>query len=227
MSTAVPLRGEALCRGFGEAGTRTEVLRGLDLEIPAGQITVVTGRSGAGKTTLVNLLSGLDRPDSGRVVLDGEDLHLLPEPELLEIRRRRLGLVFQDFGLIPVLTAAENIEVPLRLLSAPTGERTERVRELLDRMGLARHGGHRPGELSGGQQQRVGIARALAASPGIILADEPTAQLDADTAASVMDLIRELTFEQGLATLVTTHDPLVVERADRVLELHHQANRPA
>lgn len=221
MTGEAVIRGLGLWRGFGARETRVEVLKGLDIEVRAGLLTVVTGRSGAGKTTLLGLLAGLDRPDAGRVLLDGEDIHRLPERDLLEMRRRRLGQVFQDFGLIPVLTAAENVEVPLRLLGTPPAERAATVAELLERMGLGRHAGHRPGELSGGQQQRVGIARALAAAPDVILADEPTAQLDADTAASVMSLIQDLTRERGLATLVTTHDPLVVERADGVVHLHH------
>ena len=130
-------------------------------------------------------------------------------------------MVFQDFGLIPVLTAAENIEVPLRLSRAEPAVRRDRVAALLERMGLAQHAGHRPAELSGGQQQRVGIARALAGAPEVLLADEPTAQLDHETAASVMGLILELTRERNLATVVTTHDPLVLEHADLVLALHH------
>lgn len=215
------LRGIGLHRSFGVGAARVEVLRGLDIEVTAGRVTVVTGRSGAGKTTLLNILGGLDRPDQGQVFLGDEELSAAPESRLLEIRRGRIGMIFQDFGLIPVLSAAENIEVPLRLLRTDPERRGRRVQELLERMGLAHHAAHRPAELSGGQQQRVGIARALATAPDIILADEPTAQLDQDTAASVMQLVVELTRERNVATLVTTHDPLVVECADRVLGLHH------
>lgn len=221
MSGGVRLRGLGLDRGFGSGATRVEVLRGLDIDVVPGALTVVTGRSGAGKTTLLNVLGGLDRPDAGQVLLGDEDLSRAGEERLLELRRTRIGMVFQDFGLIQVLSAAENIEVPLRLARTDPQTRRTRVAELLERMGLSRHGGHRPGELSGGQQQRVGIARALAAEPAVLLADEPTAQIDVDTAASVMELIAELTVERRLATLVTTHDPLVVAVADAVVHLHH------
>lgn len=219
MSHDVVLRGEGIGREFGQDATLVHALAGVDIAVPAGRLTVVTGRSGAGKTTLLNVLGGLDRPDRGRVLLGDEDLAAASEARLLELRRTRIGFIFQDFGLIPVLSVAENIEVPLRLVDADPAQRRERVDYLLERTGLAHHAKHRPSELSGGQQQRVGIARALAGTPDVLLADEPTAQLDADTAASVMQLILELTAERNLATVVTTHDPLVVERADQVLHL--------
>ncbi len=219
MSHDVVLRGEGLGREFGREATLVHALAGVDIAVPAGRLTVVTGRSGAGKTTLLNVLGGLDRPDRGRVLLGDEDLAAASEARLLELRRTRIGFIFQDFGLIPVLSVAENIEVPLRLVDADPAQRRERVDYLLERTGLAHHAKHRPSELSGGQQQRVGIARALAGTPDVILADEPTAQLDADTATSVMQLILDLTAERNLATVVTTHDPLVVERADQVLHL--------
>ena len=215
----VVLRGAGLGREFGDGATLVRALAGVDIAVPAGRLTVVTGRSGAGKTALLNVLGGLDRPDRGRVLLGDEDIAAASEARLLELRRTRIGFVFQDFGLIPVLSVAENIEVPLRLVDADPAQRRERVDYLLERTGLAHHAKHRPSELSGGQQQRVGIARALAGTPDVILADEPTAQLDADTATSVMQLILDLTAERNLATVVTTHDPLVVERADQVLHL--------
>ena len=221
MTDGGSLRGVSLRRGFGTGVGRVDVLTGLDIAVEPGGLTVVTGRSGAGKTTLVNILGGLDRPDSGRVLLGDEVLSEAPRERLLELRRTRIGMVFQDFGLIPVLTAAENIEVPLRLAREEPRRRDARVAELLERMGLSRHARHLPSQLSGGQQQRVGIARALAAAPTVVLADEPTAQLDQETAASVLDLLVDLTRERGLATLVTTHDPLVVARADQVVHLHH------
>ncbi|AQX16896.1 ABC transporter [Tessaracoccus lapidicaptus] len=221
MTDGGSLRGVSLRRSFGTGVGRVDVLTGLDIAVEPGALTVVTGRSGAGKTTLVNILGGLDRPDSGRVLLGDEVLSEAPRERLLELRRTRIGMVFQDFGLIPVLTAAENIEVPLRLAREEPRRRDARVAELLERMGLSRHARHLPSQLSGGQQQRVGIARALAAAPTVVLADEPTAQLDQETAASVLDLLVDLTRERGLATLVTTHDPLVVARADQVIHLHH------
>ncbi|CAL8968842.1 ABC transporter ATP-binding protein YtrE [Tessaracoccus sp. O5.2] len=221
MTDGGSLRGVSLRRSFGTGVGRVDVLTGLDIAVEPGALTVVTGRSGAGKTTLVNILGGLDRPDSGRVLLGDEVLSEASRERLLELRRTRIGMVFQDFGLIPVLTAAENIEVPLRLAREEPRRRDARVAELLERMGLSRHARHLPSQLSGGQQQRVGIARALAAAPTVVLADEPTAQLDQETAASVLDLLVDLTRERGLATLVTTHDPLVVARADQVIHLHH------
>jgi putative ABC transport system ATP-binding protein len=146
-------------------------------------------------------------------------LSALPEADVLAARRDRIGYVFQTFGLIPVLSAAENVEVPLRLADVAPAERAERVAEILERVGLSRHARQRPNELSGGQQQRVGVARALVAGPDVLIADEPTGQLDSDTAATIMDLIVELTHERGLASVVSTHDPLLIQRADRVVHL--------
>lgn len=218
--TTPRIAGRALRRSFGSGEVRVDALAGVDIEVEAGRLTAVTGPSGSGKTTLLNLLGGLDRPTSGEVVLDdGRVLSALPESEVLEVRRRRIGYVFQTFGLIPVLSAAENVEVPLRLGLVDPGERAARVAEALDRVGLGRHARQRPHELSGGQQQRVGVARALVSNPDILIADEPTGQLDSDTARTIMDLIVELTHERGIAAVISTHDPLLVERADRVVHL--------
>ncbi len=219
MSTA-RIVGEDLRRTFGSGSTEVHALDGVSLEVHAGQLTVVAGPSGSGKTTLLNLLGGLDRPTSGRVILDdGRVLSELPEEEVLATRRERIGYVFQTFGLIPVLSAAENVEVPLRLAHVPAAERAERVAAMLERVGLSRHAKQRPHELSGGQQQRVGVARALVGRPDILIADEPTGQLDSDTAATIMDLMMELTHELGIATVVSTHDPQLRARADRMVEL--------
>lgn len=209
-----------LTRTFGSGETLVHALQGVSAEIHSKALTAVTGPSGSGKTTLLNLLCGLDRPTSGSVRLDdGRLLSELPECEVLDIRRHRIGYVFQTFGLIPVLSAAENVEVPLRLAGMPATEREQRVAEALERVGLTRHAHQRPGELSGGQQQRVGVARAIVGSPDILIADEPTGQLDSDTAASIMDLIVELAHERGLAAVVSTHDPLLVARADATIRL--------
>ena len=215
------LAGRDLHRTFGSGATEVHALAGVDIEVPAGRLTVVRGPSGSGKTTLLNLLGGLDRPTSGEVLLDdGRVLSALPEKEVLAVRRERIGYVFQSFGLVPVLSAAENVEVPLRLQRVPAAERSTRVEEALELVGLARHAGQRPYELSGGQQQRVGIARALVSRPDILIADEPTGQLDSDTAATIMDLLVELTHEQGIASVVATHDPILMGRADQVVGLH-------
>ena len=213
------LRGVGLGRRYGSGQTAVEALAGVDVEVRAGRLTVVRGPSGSGKTTLLNLPGGLDRPTSGRVLLGDDVLSELSEAELAAARRDRIGYVFQNFGLIPVLSAAENVEVPLRLRRMERGQRDERVAEVLELVGLTRHAGQRPGELSGGQQQRVGVARALVARPEVLIADEPTGQLDSETAERIMDLILEVTRIRGTATVVATHDPLLISRADEVLEL--------
>ncbi|MBK7822771.1 MAG: ABC transporter ATP-binding protein [Tessaracoccus sp.] len=221
------LTGRDLRRVFGRGDTATPALAGVGIEVYAGELTVVTGPSGSGKTTLLNLLGGLDRPTSGTVTLDdGRVLSALADDEVLAARRQRIGYVFQTFGLIPVLSAAENVEVPLRLADVAPAERATRVAEILERVGLARHARQRPNELSGGQQQRVGVARALVAKPDILIADEPTGQLDSETAATIMDLIVELTHERGLASVVSTHDPVLIQRADRVVSLLDGALTP-
>lgn len=217
----VVLRGVELHRTFGTGASAVRALAGVSLEVPAGRLTVVRGPSGSGKTTLLNLLGGLDRPDSGQVVLDdGRVLSALAEHDLLEVRRDRIGYVFQSFGLVPVLSAAENVEVPLRLQQTPVAQRTRRVAEALDMVGLAAHARQRPYELSGGQQQRVGVARALVGDPDILIADEPTGQLDSETGLVIMDLVCALTHERGIASVVATHDPVLMERADQVITLH-------
>jgi putative ABC transport system ATP-binding protein len=177
------------------------------------------GRSGSGKTTLLGIAGGLDRPSDGRVVLDGEDIARAPEDQVVAIRRRTVGYVFQSFGLLPILSAAENVEVPLRLARAFRDEREQRVAELLAQVGLAARAGHRPHELSGGEQQRVAIARALANRPRLLLADEPTGQLDSANSRTIMALLREVVDRESVAALVATHDPALVDVADRVLEL--------
>ncbi|WP_055586637.1 ABC transporter ATP-binding protein [Peterkaempfera griseoplana] len=210
---------EDVHRSFGSGRTAVHALRGVSFTAGRGELTALKGRSGSGKTTLLNLVGGLDRPDSGRILLDGLDLSKLGEDELLRLRRDRIGFVFQTFGLIPVLTAAENVGVPLRLRRVPARRREERVRELLALVGLEEHTAQRPGELSGGQQQRVAIARALANEPALIIADEPTGQLDSATGRSVMELLRAVVRSEGVTALVATHDQQLMELADRVVEL--------
>jgi putative ABC transport system ATP-binding protein len=213
------LRANSLTRVFGSAGGAVTALNDVNLELHEGEMIVVRGRSGAGKTTLLNLLGGLDRPTSGSVLLGDLDISKAPEARLVDTRRDDFGFVFQDFGLIPVLSAAENIEVPLRLAGIAPAERDARVAELLDLVGLSKNAAQRPGELSGGQQQRVGIARALARRPRVLLADEPTGQLDSATATTMMELFDEVVRSQGVSAILTSHDAALMSRADRIMEL--------
>lgn len=210
---------EDLRRSFGTGPQAVHALRGVSFSAGRGELTALKGRSGSGKTTLLNLVGGLDSPTGGRVELDGTELATLDEDGRLALRRDRIGFVFQSFGLIPVLTAAENVGIPMRLRKVPAKQREERARTLLALVGLADHAQQRPGELSGGQQQRVAIARALANEPALIIADEPTGQLDSETGRSVMQLLRAVVRSEGVTALVATHDPALMELADRVVEL--------
>jgi len=204
------------------SGQRAAVraLQGVDLTVDSGSLVAVHGRSGSGKTTLLNLIGGLDRADSGSIEVCGRDLVAATDAELTDLRRTAVSFVFQGFGLLPVLSAAENVEVPLRLQGIPGGERARRVSQLLELVGLGGRGRHRPNELSGGEQQRVAIARALAASPLLLIADEPTGQLDSRTGAQIMVLIRRVVAESGVAALVATHDLSILSVADRTFELN-------
>jgi putative ABC transport system ATP-binding protein len=210
---------EDVHRTYGSGPTAVEALRGVTFTVPRGALVALRGRSGSGKTTLLHLVGGLDTPGSGRITVDGTPLTSLGEDGLMELRRDRIGFVFQTFGLLPVLTAAENIGVPLRLRRAPVREREERVALLLALVGLTDHANQRPGELSGGQQQRVAVARALANRPALLLADEPTGQLDAETGVAVMELLRAVVRSEGVTVLVATHDEALLGLADHVLEL--------
>jgi putative ABC transport system ATP-binding protein len=213
------LRVSGVHRQFGTGPTAVHALRGVSFDVQAGTMVVLVGRSGSGKTTLLNVAGGLDRPDAGTVQVDGVDITTLSDDALSRLRREKVAYVFQTFGLIPVLSAAENVAAPLRLARTPTAERERRVALLLDLVGLADHAEQRPGELSGGQQQRVAIARALAASPRLLIADEPTGQLDAETGLSVMALLRGVVESEGVTALVSTHDTVMMALADRVLQI--------
>jgi putative ABC transport system ATP-binding protein len=206
-------------RAFGSGATSVQALRDVSFEVASGSMVALVGRSGSGKTTLLNVVGGLDRPDHGTVDVDGTEVTALDEDGLSRLRRDTVAYIFQTFGLIPVLTAAENVGVPLRMSRTPVAERERRVALLLELVGLADHAGQRPGELSGGQQQRVAIARALAASPRLLVADEPTGQLDAETGLSVMALLRGVVESEGVTALVSTHDPVMMSLADRVLRI--------
>jgi putative ABC transport system ATP-binding protein len=217
VSPLVAVRG--VHRHFGSGPSAVHALRGVSLDIAAGTMVALVGRSGSGKTTLLNIVGGLDRPDRGTVEVDGTAVTDLDEDGLSRLRREKVAFIFQTFGLIPVLSAAENVGAPLRLARLPAAERERRVRLLLDLVGLADHAEQRPSELSGGQQQRVAIARALAGSPRLLIADEPTGQLDAETGLSVMALLRGVVESEGVTALVSTHDPVMIALADRVVRI--------
>ena len=207
-------------RTFGHGGTAVHALRGVSFDIPQGQLTALSGRSGSGKTTLLNIIGGLDRPTSGAVLVGGQDITSMGERERTAFRRRSVAFIFQSFGLIPILSAAENAGVPLRIAGMPAREREERVGLMLSLVGLAEHARQRPNELSGGQQQRVAIARALAGSPQLLIADEPTGQLDSQTGRQILRLLRTVVRSEGITALVATHDPVLIDLADQTLTLN-------
>jgi putative ABC transport system ATP-binding protein len=206
-------------RTYGSGPSTVHALREVSFDVAPGEMVALVGRSGSGKTTLLNLLGGLDRPDTGTVHVDGTEVTALDDDGLSRLRRDSVSYVFQSFGLIPALTAAENIGVPLRLRQVPVPERERRVELLLELVGLRDHALQRPAELSGGQQQRVAIARALAGSPRLLVADEPTGQLDAETGLSVMALLRAIVESEGVTAVVATHDAVMMSLADRVLTI--------
>ncbi|MEO5940473.1 MAG: ABC transporter ATP-binding protein [Candidatus Limnocylindrales bacterium] len=206
-------------RDYPSGETVIHALRGISLAADPGELVAVRGRSGSGKTTFLNILGGLDHPTSGTVIIDGHEVSAMSEDELVEVRRRSVAFIFQSFGLVPILSAAENVEIPLRLVKAEAKGRDARVRELLELVGLGGRAKHRPHELSGGEQQRVAIARALANRPRILLADEPTGQLDSETGHVIMMLLRDVVRTEGVTAVVATHDPVMLDVADRVVEL--------
>ena len=217
--TAPVVAVDQVTRTFGTGHTATRALRGVSFTIAPGELVALRGRSGSGKTTLLNIVGGLDRPDQGTVQVSGHEVTALSERERLRLRRETVAFIFQSFGLIPILSAAENVGVPLRIAGRPAAEREDRVRLMLDIVGLSPHAQQRPGELSGGQQQRVAIARALAGRPDVLLADEPTGQLDSETAKQIMRLLRVVVQSERTTALVATHDPNLIDLADRVLQL--------
>lgn len=194
-------------------------VNGVNLDIYPGEFVTLQGRSGSGKTTLLNLVAGLESPSAGRVIFQGNDFSELSESNLTEIRRTKIGFVFQSFGLLPLLSAYENVELPLRLAGVNRKERDARTREYLEMVGLTGRSHHRPYELSGGEQQRVAIARAIVHNPPLVLADEPTGELDSDTANVIFSLLRGIAGEQNIAVLATTHDPTLLSMATRTLEM--------
>jgi len=214
------LRLEGLRKAYASAGTEYEVLHGIDLRLERGEFAALIGPSGSGKSTLLNLIGLLDRPSGGRLVLDGEETATLDDTALTRLRGERIGFVFQHHHLIPAFTAEENVAMPLLIARGrPDAAMFARAGELLDRVGLARQRHQLANRLSGGQQQRVAIARALAMSPALVLADEPTGNLDTHSADEVFALLREVNLQLGTSFLIVTHDPRLARRCDRIIEL--------
>ena len=218
-SSDLAIRTIDLTRTFEVGEATVEALRGVSLEVPKGCFVALVGPSGSGKSTFLNLVGGLDRPSSGELWVDGVELSASEEQVLTEHRRRVVGFVFQSFNLLPRLTALENVALPLMFVGVQERERLGRARELLTQVSLAERLEHRPTQLSGGEQQRVAIARALVDRPAIILADEPTGNIDSATGAEIMTLLRRLNREQGVTLLLVTHDPEAAAFADRVVQL--------
>jgi putative ABC transport system ATP-binding protein len=215
------LRFHDLTKSYYEGDRRHVVLQNAHAEFQAGEITAILGKSGSGKSTLLNLISGIDSPDSGQIWVDGQDLTALSERERTLFRRARIGFVFQFFNLIPTLTVGENVSLPLELNRLPVREAKQKARGLLDAVGLLERWDTFPEKLSGGEQQRVALARALVHDPLLILADEPTGNLDEETGTQMMDLLARLTLEQNGTLLIVTHNPEAASYADRILRLSH------
>jgi len=206
---------EDLTKVYGEGDTAVTALNAVDLSVEPGEFLAIMGPSGCGKSTLLNMVGGLDRPSSGRVLIDGDDLTELPDDKLTELRRRRLGFVFQSFNLIPVLDATENAALPLTLDGS--GNATAKAEEWLTKVGLGDRMRNRPDQLSGGQQQRVAVARALSTEPALVLADEPTGNLDSRSATEIAELLRQVSSDWGRAVLMVTHDPRIASFAKRLV----------
>ncbi len=213
------VRAVGLTRRYEMGNGFVEALRGVNLTIARGEFVALVGPSGSGKSTVLNLIGGLDRPTSGQIWINGTELSSSDEETLTQHRRRHVGFVFQTFNLLPRLTAEENVALPLMFSGVSERERRKRARALLERVGLGLRLSHRPTQLSGGEQQRVAIARALVGRPALLLADEPTGNLDTATGAEIMQLLRALNREQGLTLLTVTHDPEVASFADRIIKL--------
>ena len=206
-------------RTFGSGRTAAHALRGVSFTVRRGQLTALCGRSGSGKTTLLNVIGGLDTPTGGTVTVAGREVTRMSERERMELRRDTIAFIFQSFGLIPMLSAAENVGIPLRITGMPSADREQRVAMMLEIVGLSEHAVHRPDELSGGQQQRIAIARALAGRPQLLIADEPTSQLDLETGRQIMRLLLTVVRSEGITALVATHDEALMDLADEIIRL--------
>jgi putative ABC transport system ATP-binding protein len=212
-------RVESVTRTFSSGRSAVHALTDVSFTVSRGELVALRGRSGSGKTTLLNIIAGLERPTSGRVEVAGQDVTAMDEDAVARLLREDVSFIFQDFGLLPVLSAAENVGIPMRLARLDPATRERRALALLELVGLGGHAGQRPYELSGGEQQRVAIARALANDPQLLLADEPTGQLDSDSARQIMQLLRGIVHDEGVTAIVATHDAALMELADRVLSL--------
>ena len=206
-------------RVFESGGRRIHVLKGIDMDLMPGQLVMLRGRSGSGKTTLLNLLGGLDVPTKGEIYFRGRPLHLLSDDERTMVRRKEIGFIFQAYALMPLLSAWENVELSLRIAGVPRDQWERRVAHCLDLVGLLKRAKHRPYEMSGGEQQRVAIAKAIARKPVLLLADEPTAQLDSQMGAVVMAAFQDIVAAEKITICMTTHDPTILEVADHVYEM--------
>jgi putative ABC transport system ATP-binding protein len=217
MSTLI--RSSGLARNYTVGKTVVAALSEVNLEVSRGEFAALVGASGSGKPTLLNLIGGLDRPTAGEIQVDDLSLAKATDDRLVRYRRERVGFIFQSFNLLPTLSALENVESPMVLAEVPRGERRDRAMKLLESVGLGQRAIHRPNELSGGEKQRVAIARALANSPSLLLADEPTGNLDSKTGATILELLCGLIKEKGLTLVIVTHDAEVAARADRIIHL--------
>ena len=216
---AAAIRAEGLSKVYRTGEVEVEALKGIDLQLEKGEFTAIAGPSGSGKSTLLNIMGGLDAPSSGRVLLAGRPISEMDGNELSDFRRDHIGFIFQSYNLIPVLTVRENIEYIMLLQGVPQGERQARVAAILTEVGLEGMERRKPVQLSGGQQQRVAVARAMVSQPDIILADEPTANLDSTTGAQLLDMMRVLNEKSGMTFVFSTHDRMIMERARRLVEL--------
>ena len=218
-NTKAVIETQSLCRHFGEGETLVKALDNVSIAIEPGAFTAIIGPSGSGKSTLLQLIGGLDKPTSGGVVLDNKDISNMSGTELSDFRRDHIGFIFQAYNLIPVLSAEENIEYIMLLQGVPAAERKRRVHTILNAVGLEGKGDRRPAQLSGGQQQRVAVARAMVSQPSLILADEPTANLDSHTGSSLLDMMKMLNETENMTFIFSTHDPKIMERARRIIRL--------
>jgi putative ABC transport system ATP-binding protein len=213
------IRAVGVKRVFGRGASAVHALSGASLSVPPGRLVALKGRSGSGKTTLINMLGALDRPTEGAIYFRGEEISGMSESQRNELRRREMGLIFQSFALVPLMSAYENVEFGMRIAGVSPGEYRARSEEVLDFVGLKKRMKHRPFELSGGEQQRVAIARAIAHRPKLILADEPTAELDSKMGLQIMKLFKDLVQKEGITIIMTTHDPAIMEIVDQVYAL--------